>query len=183
MKKKLKVEMGEQKLKTYDFLIWKLTEKEKENTNKRVFLVSLFFILYVILFCFIHEIGHIIGFLITNAELIEVQINPMYISIIYYDVLIPLEKLVVISALDSIISVLFWIVISIVKKNYLTCLLMFVTILIESLQWCLGAFLYSSDIKTFSRALEINPLVVMLILLPFLTLSIYFSYIRLKKYD
>ena len=150
--------------------------------NKKYFLGFLFLILWVITFCFIHEFGHIIGMLITNTEIIGIQINPMAISIIYYDVISP-EKLVIISILGSITSVLFWVIISIVKKSFLTCLLRFVAILIEGLQWSLGTFVYSSDIKTFSQALEINPLITMLVLLPFLILSVYISYKSLKKYD
>lgn len=73
----------------------------------KILLMFLLFISLTITFCFIHEFGHIIGFLITNAEIHGIQINPMNISIIYYDVLIPSEKIVVISMLGSIISVLF----------------------------------------------------------------------------
>jgi hypothetical protein len=150
--------------------------------EKKFFLAFLFLILWVIIFCFMHELGHIIGMLITNTEIIGIQINPMAINIIYNAFVSP-EKLIVISILGSITSVLFWVVISIVKKNYLTCLMRFIAILIESLQWSLGIFAYSSDIKTFSQVLEMSPLVVMLILLPFLIISVYFSYRSLKKYD
>lgn len=130
-------------------------------------------------FILIHELGHLIAYVLSGCKIDSFKIDLMAISLLS-ECNSP-EKLAIISVSGTLLSLVFWILLAQWKKNYWTSVSRFMTVFTESLNWTFGAFIYSSDMKTFSTAIGINPILLALIILPIAIISIAFLNKELKK--
>jgi len=138
--------------------------------------IFLTFVIWGILYGIIHECGHIICMIFCGCESYEIEINAMYVGIT--SICMP-EYTLIISVSGSLLSIIVWLLISIIKRNMYTSLTFFMTMFVEGLSWCLGGFIYLSDAKIFALSLGFDPVLFSISLLPIFIVLIYLLYFNL----